>query len=102
MRKYDHHSIDYQVNILALEEMEGIVPMTIRERNALRKWVRTGHELESNPWQDIDSDGIPLNYLQAFRLHHGYSSGPWDYWRGPETQGLWDESRKCYIYRDDI
>ena len=102
MRKYDRLSIDYQVNILALEEMESIVPMTTRERNSLRKWVRKGHELESNPWDYTDGEGYLLNYLQAFRLKYGYSSGPWDYWKGPATQLLWDNDDKCFRCPDEI
>ena len=76
----DKDSIDYQVNLVALQEMEEVVPMTLRERCCLRKWVRQGNEVESNPWNYMDSDGTPLNYLQAFRIIFGYSSGPWDYW----------------------
>ena len=62
----DKDSIDYQVNLVALQEMEEAVPMTLRERQCLRKWVRKGNEVESNPWNYMDSDGMPLNYLQAF------------------------------------
>ena len=46
---YDKRSIDYQVNVFSLHEMEEVVPMTLRERSCLRRWVRSGHELESNP-----------------------------------------------------
>ena len=102
MGKHDRYSIDYQINLQALEEMEAIVPMTVVERSALRKWVRQGHEIESNPWGYSDSDGYPLNYLQAFRLTYGYSSGPWDYWKGPETQLLWDESAKCFRSMEEL
>lgn len=99
--EYMPQTIDYQVNILALKEMEEIVPMTIHERNRLRRWVRAGHELDSNPWHYSDSDGYPLNYLHAFRLKYGYSSGPWDYWKGPDSQGLWDDEMKCYRYKGE-
>ena len=44
----DKDSIDYQVNLVALQEMEEVVPMTLRERCCLRKWVRQGNEVESN------------------------------------------------------
>ena len=60
---YDKRSIDYQVNVFSLHEMEEVVPMTLRERSCLRRWVRSGHELESNPWGLLDSDGMPLNYM---------------------------------------
>ena len=100
--KYDKNSVDYQINIQALQEMEGIVPMTLPERRLIRRWVHKGHELESNPWNYADSDGYPLNYLQAYRLEFGYSSGPWDYWKGPDTQLLWDDVHKCFRSHDEL
>lgn len=99
---YDTNSIDYQVNLCALHEMEDVVPMTRRERFNLRKWVRSGHEIESNPWQYLDSDGWQLNYLEAYRLEYGYSSGPWDNWKGPEYQLYWCSERKCYVKCDEL
>jgi len=99
---YDKYSVDYQVNLCALQEMEEFVPMTLQERQYLRKWVRSGHEIDSNPWDFRDSDGMPLNYLQAFRIEYGYSSGPWDYWKGPDLQPLWCEERKCFLHRDEL
>ena len=86
--KPDKNSMDYQLNLLALEEMENLVPMTLHERTCIRKWVKSGHEIESNPWHYLDADGMPLNYLQAFRLKYGYPSGPWNYWKGPDEQFL--------------
>ena len=99
---YDKKSIDYQINMEAFREMEEVVPMTVSERRATRKWVQRGHELESNPWNYYDTDGLPLNYLQAHRLHHGYSSGPWDYWKGPETQLLWADDLNCFLTKDEL
>ena len=98
----DKDSIDYQVNLVALQEMEEAVPKTLRERRCLRKWVYKGNEVESNSWNYMDSDGMPLNYLQAFRIRFGYSSGPWDYWRGSDTELLWDEQRHCFLSRDEF
>ena len=49
----DKDSIDYQVNIVALQEMEEAVPMTLRERRCLRKWVYKGNEVESNLLTDM-------------------------------------------------
>lgn len=100
--RYDKNSIDYQVNLEALLEMEECVPMTKPERDAIRTWVKKGYELESNPWNYLDSDGTQLNYLQAYRLYYGYSSGPWDYWKGPDTQTYWDDTLKCFIPREDF
>ena len=99
---YDKRSIDYQVNVFSLHEMEEVVPMTLRERSCLRRWVRSGHELESNPWGLLDPDGMPLNYLQAYRIEYSYSSGPWDYWKGPERQLLWCDERKCFLRKDEL
>lgn len=98
----DKNSIDYKVNIWSLHEMEEVVPMTLYERKYLRKWVRSGHEIDSNPWGYFDSDGMPLNYLQAYRLKYGYSSGPWDYWTGPENQILWCDDLKCFLPKDEL
>lgn len=66
--RVDKDSIDYQVNLVALQEMEEAVPMTLRERRCLRKWVHKGNEVESNPWNYMNSDGMPLNYCEAFRI----------------------------------
>lgn len=99
---YDKNSVDYQINLCALHEMEDIVPMTRGERYQLRKWVRSGHEIESNPWEYTDSDGMPLNYLEAYRLEYGYSSGPWDNWKGSEQHFFWSPERKCYVKHDEL
>lgn len=99
---YDKDSVDYQINIWSLREMEEIVPMTLFERKCLRRWVRSGHDLESNPWDYLDSDGMPLNYLQAHRIKYGYASGPWDSWKGPEYQTLWSEELKRFLRKDEF
>jgi hypothetical protein len=99
---YDKKSIDYQINLETLKEMEECVPMTKKERDCLRKWVCEGHDPDTNPWDYFDSDGLPLNYLQAFRLEFGYSSGPWDYWKGPEHQTYWSEDLKCFLSKDEL
>ena len=100
--RYGKNSIDYQINVEAFHEMEHCVPMTTPERDALRNWDKKGYDLDPNPWNLFDSDDLPLNYLQAYRLEFGYSSGPWDYWKGPDTQTYWDESRKCFIPKDEF
>lgn len=100
--KYDRHSADYQVNMEALWELENCVPMTRPERDAVRRWVMRGYELESNPWDYKDADGWSLNFLQAYRLHFGYSSGPWDSWLGPDSQRFWDDTLKRYVSKDEI
>lgn len=100
--KIDKKSIDYQINLEALREMEESVPMTLRERKCLRRWAHKGHDVDTNPWNCTDSDGFPLNFLQTFRLEYGYSNGSWDYWKGSDTQPLWDETLKCFLSKDDF
>lgn len=46
---YGRHSIDYQLNLYALHEVERIVPMTIPERFIIRSRVKKGHDIESPP-----------------------------------------------------
>lgn len=100
--RYPKNSIDYQVNMQALSEMELYVPMTLCERNALRRWAKKGHDLDTNPWNSVDEYGYPLNYLQAYRLEYGYSSGPWDYWRGPDAEYYWDEVNNRFNPKDEF
>ena len=59
------------------------------------------YDIDTNPWDYLDADGMPLNYLQAYRLHYGYSSGPWDCWKGPDSQPLWNDELKCFLSKDD-
>lgn len=80
--KPDVLSVDYQINLETLREMEDLVPMTLHERNAIRKWVHSGHDPESNPWGYFDADGESVNFIEAFRLEFGYAEGPWDFWKG--------------------
>ena len=100
--RYDKKSADYHVNMFAFHEMDECVPMTKPERDSLRNWAKKGYDIDTNPWDYLDADGMPLNYLQAYRLHYGYSSGPWDYWKGPESQTYWDDTLKCFIPKDDF
>lgn len=77
-------SIDHQLHLEELREMENIVPMTLSERDHIRKWVRQGHSIDDNPWDLYDSAGIPMNYLRAHRVIFGFSLGPWTSWDGNE------------------
>lgn len=69
--KPDKNSMDYQLNLLALEEMENLVPMTLHERTCIRKWVKSGHEIES---QSMALSGCRWN---AFKLPSGLSPEIW-------------------------
>ena len=99
--RFRRNTIDYQITMDNLRWIEDVIPMTRSERRSLRSWVIDGHEIDSNPWEYRDECGILLPYLQAFRLKYGYSGGPWDHWKGPETQLFWDNDRKTFISRDD-
>ncbi len=100
--RFQKGSNDYQDNIYAFYEMDDLIPMTKSERNSLRLWARSGQDIETNPWDFTDADGSPLNYLQAFRLKNGYSSGPWDYWKGPQNELYWDEKHKTFISKEQL
>jgi len=77
---YKKGSVDYEVNRCSLREMEEVVPMTIQEREQLRKWTTEGHDVDSNPWKVYEPDGSDMNYLKAYRILHGVSHGIWDSW----------------------
>ena len=98
---FEKNSFDYHMNMEAFREMDELIPMTRSERDALRIWVKNGHDIETNPWNLSDSDGWPLNYLQAHRIKNGYSSGPWDDWKGSDHQTLWYPSKKSIILLED-
>ena len=100
--RFPRHSIDYELNWCALREMEEIVPMTKSERRAIHKWVAKGFDIESNPWNATDEEGLPLNYLRAYRLEFGFSSGPWDFWKGPEDQWYWDSATHSFSSQDEF
>lgn len=102
VRRFPRDSVDFEVNLDSLHEMEEVVPMTLSERAHLRKWVHSGHDIDSNPWGYLDGDDYLMNYLQAYRLEFGFSSGPWDYWKGPESQGFWDKDSKCFTHYPDV
>ena len=78
----DRNSSEYQCNIAVLNEIEELIPMTLRERRSLRRWVYTGHDPETNPWGYLEYEDMPMCFLKAYRLERGYICGPWDYWRG--------------------
>ena len=59
----DKNSIDYQVNLVALQEMANVVPMTRRERHCLRKWVHKGNEFESDPWNFRKDSDTELHWM---------------------------------------
>lgn len=88
--KYIKNSYDYEINIECLHEIEDLIPMTLNERENLRSWARSGHSVDSNPWNYCDDGGVLLNYLLAFRIHFGFPSHIWDVW-----------DRECFVLTED-
>lgn len=96
MACYKKHSFEYEMNMESFHYLDRYCPMTKPERDALRNWVKGGHDVDENPWGLKDSGQDPMSYLQAYRYRYGYSYGPWDYWKGPspDTTSAWHiESR---------
>ena len=69
---YEKGSVDYDVNLCSLHEMEEVVPMTLLERSRLRSWAKDGHDVDSNPWKIFEPDGSNMNYLKAHRRNVCY------------------------------
>jgi hypothetical protein len=65
--------IDHEIDLESLHHMEKVSPMTSDERKSLRNWVYQGNSPDENPWHHMDKDGYPMNYLEAYRHHHGYA-----------------------------
>lgn len=93
--RFNKHSLDYEVNLEALHEIEELIPMTLHERECLRGWARSGHPVDSNPWNYCEGDGIQLNYLLAFRLRYGFPSRTWETWVGEHY--VLDENNIPYL-----
>ena len=70
--KRDCDPVEHAINLCTLHEMEEMLPMDAHERYNLRQWVYRGNNPEKNPWNYTDEDGWMLNYLEAYRYHHGY------------------------------
>ncbi|MDO4978488.1 MAG: hypothetical protein Q4E53_14660 [Eubacteriales bacterium] len=100
--KYQKKSLDYQLNMEAFHEMDEHIPMIKSERDALRSWVKQGHDIDSNPWNLTDNLDGPLNYLHAYRIKNGYPSGPWDDWERPGDRRCWDLSRKSFYTKEEL
>ena len=44
------------------------VPMTIRERRELRKWIKFTGNPFWNPWNIFDDNGCDMNFIDAYRI----------------------------------
>lgn len=94
--RYAKKTMEYELNMEAFHEMDRFAPMTSYERKALKEWAKKGYDINTNPWDCTSSDGLPLPFLQAYRLENGYSYGPWDWWKGPEYELCWQSATKCF------
>ncbi len=97
MLKYRRGSVDYNVNLVSMHEMEEAVPMTAHERQCLRNWAKSGHDIDSNPWNYFEPDFSEMNYLKARRIKFGMSHGPWDSWEY-DTPVIWSKATRLFDY----
>lgn len=72
----DENKVWHEIHIEELHEMEEFVPMTTPDRNRLRRWVYTGHSVDSNPWNYKDDDGEEMNFIEALYHHRKEMWGP--------------------------
>lgn len=69
MKQKQAESFEHAIHLEELHEIEKFVPMTLPERNRLRKWVYSGHGVDENPWHYKDCIGYELNYVDGYRKH---------------------------------
>lgn len=67
--KQKRNTLDHSLCLEELHEMEEFIPMTLPERERVRKWVYSGHSVSENPWKYRDRYGFELNYLDAYHKH---------------------------------
>ena len=63
------NTLDHSLCLEELHEMEEFIPMTLPERERVRKWVYSGHSVSENPWKYRDRYGFELNCLDAYHKH---------------------------------
>lgn len=61
--------IRHAVNLEELREIEESVPMTLGERDRLRRWVYRGNDPSANPWRYRYEDGREMHYIDAYHHH---------------------------------
>ncbi len=71
--KNERDHIDHMIDLETMKEMEETLLMNSIERKSFHSWVYQGNDPEKNPWGYSDEDGWPMNYLEAYRYHHGYT-----------------------------
>lgn len=98
--RYPKQSPEYEVNLEAYREMREYVPMTKSEVHRLSSWVKAGYDLDTNPWNYFHENGEPLCFLEAYRLEYGYSSGPWDNWRGRDGYSVFHADDAVFILKN--
>lgn len=83
-------TLEQDIRLEELHEMEEFIPMTTPERNRVRKWVYSGHSVNSNPWHYKDVHGYEMDYLDGYHRHLAEKWGEYyrPFYRVVRTDGL--------------
>lgn len=64
-------SLEKQLMLEQLSEYEAQYILTRQERQQLRRWVRDGNDVTSNPWHYEYGDGWEMDFICALRMDEG-------------------------------
>lgn len=67
MYKYSS-TLEKQLQLKQLLEYESQHTLTRQERQQLRRWVRGGNDVSSNPWHYEYGDGWEMDFICALRM----------------------------------
>ena len=70
MYKY-RSTLEKQLQLEQLLEYESQHTLTHQERRQLRRWVRGGNDVTSNPWHYEYDDGWEMDFICALRMDEG-------------------------------
>ena len=60
--------LEKQLMLEQLSEYESQYHLTRQERQQLRRWVRCGNDVTSNPWHYEYGDGWEMDFIYALRM----------------------------------
>lgn len=63
--------LEKQLILEQLSEYESQYHLTRQERQQLRRWVRSGNDVTSNPWHYEYGDGWEMDFICALRMDEG-------------------------------
>lgn len=63
--------LEKQLMLEQLSEYESQYHLTRQERQQLRRWVRDGNDINSNPWNYEYDDGWKMDFICALRTDEG-------------------------------